>query len=344
MPPSSSAPPGGRSGTRTASASSPVTSRSARRPAGSSRSPAGPSSSRTDGSCTSRPTWRWTGRGTSGSSPGTRSPARFPWTRSRMLAGRRSEARGTSGTRSSSRPRMGSSSSSFRRGPSGSCRTRTSRRRSPYSRDVVRPATEAAEHFLGGLVARMRFQRLLEMLPREMGLPPKHVHPGQVCGGAEVAAVPLGLEGLLEPRDCLLRSLKLDEVRSDVVVRISERWVRLDRPLALLDRALGVPHEAVRPAEERVALRGRKQREGPLVQVHSILQVAEALEDVGGVERPPRGEVYGRQVVSPRVQRTARERLVDALLEVGVVMAHDPALRLVREGAVAGEEAGPRRP
>ncbi len=58
------------------------------------------------------------------------------------------------------------------------------------------------------------------------------------------AAVALGLHGLLQPRDRLVRPPEIDEIDADVVVGIAVIRVQPDRLLALGDGLLGLPQVA----------------------------------------------------------------------------------------------------
>src|SRR5207249_908170 len=116
-----------------------------------------------------------------------------------------------------------------------------------------------------------------------------------------------------------------------------------DRPFALLNRALRVSHEAVRPPEERVPLRRGEEGEGAEVEVFSIVEFPQALQNVRGVEGATRGDLAGAQVAPLRVQWASLKGVVDALREVPVVVSHDPSLPGVLYEGVPDEETGPCR-
>ena len=69
--------------------------------------------------------------------------------------------------------------------------------------------------------------------------------------------VALRRERTLEPWDGVVESTELEEVGTDVVVRVAELRIDRDRALALGDRFFVTLLEAERPAEEGVRLRGR---------------------------------------------------------------------------------------
>src|SRR2546426_12485115 len=101
----------------------------------------------------------------------------------------------------------------------------TSRRWRRSSRDVIRPATELPEHLGGRLVAGVQLEGLFEMPPREHRLSLEGVRAGEIRVCVEVATVPGGFEGLLEPRDRVVRLPELQKVRADIIVRITETGV-----------------------------------------------------------------------------------------------------------------------
>ena len=90
-------------------------------------------------------------------------------------------------------------------------------------------------------------------------------------------------------------------------------------------------------------LGGWEQGEGPEVEILRVVELPQALQDVRGVECPPRGRPADGQGPFLRVQRTIVERVVDALGEVGVVVAHDPSLPRMLQERVPDEETGPCR-
>src|SRR5205085_2050367 len=79
----------------------------------------------------------------------------------------------------------------------------------------------------------------------------------------------------------LVVAAELDQVRADVVVRVSEVGIDRDRLLALRDRVVETALEAVRPAEERVRLGGRVERDRTTVAVDRALELPFHLQAVG---------------------------------------------------------------
>src|SRR2546427_9543673 len=67
--------------------------------------------------------------------------------------------------------------------------------------------------------------------------------------------------------------MHLDQVRSDIVVRIPERRVDGDRPLALFNRIVVATHEAERPRPEGVAFTGRGEPDRSFVGVGGPIEV-----------------------------------------------------------------------
>src|SRR5207249_1861323 len=86
----------------------------------------------------------------------------------------------------------------------------------------------------------------------------------------------LGLEidrAVLEPRDRLLELALLHQVATDIVVRVAEVGIDLDRLETLARRLLEAPLEAQGPPEERVRLCRRVHVDGPLVELDGALEV-----------------------------------------------------------------------
>src|SRR5439155_5557706 len=89
----------------------------------------------------------------------------------------------------------------------------------------------------------------------------------------------------LEPGNRLVETPELDQVRADVVVRIPEVGIDRDRFLALHDRVLEPPLEAVGPAEEGVRLGGGVERDRLLIALDGGVQLALHLQAVGLLEQ-----------------------------------------------------------
>src|SRR5574341_2127708 len=130
------------------------------------------------------------------------------------------------------------------------------------------------------LVGRLELQGLLEVLDRLPGFVPPDVDAREV----EVREVPRLVAGrpdrLLEPGDRLAPLPQLDEVRADVVVRVSELRVDLDRLLALLDRLVVAALKAVRPAQVGVRLGGRANPDRLTVVLDRLVELPGHLERV----------------------------------------------------------------
>jgi len=82
-----------------------------------------------------------------------------------------------------------------------------------------------------------------------------------------------------------------------------------------------------------VALPGRREPDRPLVRIRGPLEVPRTLEDVRGLERPPRRVLarFVRRVERVQVQRPAGEGVDHDVPKVLVVMAGHAAFPRVRE-------------
>src|SRR4029077_3898855 len=88
------------------------------------------------------------------------------------------------------------------------------------------------------------------------------------------------LERRLEPRDGLVEATELDQVRADVVVRVPELRIDGDRFLALRNRGLEIPLEAVRPAEKRMGFGRRMESDRALVVLDGAIEIARHLATI----------------------------------------------------------------
>src|SRR2546425_577671 len=168
------------------------------------------------------------------------------------------------------------------------CRLRDFARCGPRSSgEIARGSVDSPQELLRRFVVRVHAEggeeRLARLLPHSF----LQVNPREVRVRVEVAAVPRRGDRLLEPRDRVIQAVQLDQVRADVVVRISERRVDRDRPLALLDRVVVPAHEAECPCMESVGLSGRSEPNRTLVCVGRAFEFPGTLEDVGGLKRTP---------------------------------------------------------
>src|SRR2546427_3891318 len=97
---------------------------------------------------------------------------------------------------------------------------------------------------------------------------PPEVHVGELP-----RLVARGALRLLEPRDRLLELALLHQVATDIVVRVAEVGIDLDRLETLARRLLEAPLEAQGPPEERVRLCRRVHVDGTLVELDGALEV-----------------------------------------------------------------------
>src|SRR5437016_7824782 len=123
-------------------------------------------------------------------------------------------------------------------------------------------------------IPRLDRERALELARRLREQPLRPVDLPQVAVRVVAWLVAWRLDRRLEPGNRLVETPELDQVRADVVVRIPEVGVDRDRLLALRDRVLEPPLEAVGPAEEGVRLGGGVERDRLPVALDGGLQLA----------------------------------------------------------------------
>src|SRR5262249_62191151 len=93
-----------------------------------------------------------------------------------------------------------------------------------------------------------------------------------------------GGDGALEPRNRLLQLAELDEIGTDIVVRVAELRIDGNRLLALGDGVVVAVQEAVGPSQEGMRLGGRMIGERALVEAHGFVEVAAHLFLIGLLE------------------------------------------------------------
>src|SRR5439155_632076 len=134
-------------------------------------------------------------------------------------------------------------------------------------------------------IPRLDRERVLELVRRLREQPLRPVDLPQIAVRVVARLVAWRLDRRLEPGDRLLETPELDQVRADVVVGIPEVGIDRDRLLALRDRVLEPPLEAVGPAEEGVRLGGGVERDRLLVALDGGVQLALHLQAVGLLEQ-----------------------------------------------------------
>ena len=80
--------------------------------------------------------------------------------------------------------------------------------------------------------------------------------------------------GALQPGNRFLEAAQLDQVRTNVVVRIAKLGINLDGALAFHNRVIHAPLEMVRPAQKRVGFRRGMQFQRRLIELHGSIVVA----------------------------------------------------------------------
>ncbi len=80
--------------------------------------------------------------------------------------------------------------------------------------------------------------------------------------------------GFLKPGDGFIPFLLFNQVSPDIVVRITELRIQLDRLQALGDGAVVIAEERIRPAAEGVGLCGRIGLDGTAIEIDGLLVLA----------------------------------------------------------------------
>src|SRR5436190_18737684 len=110
--------------------------------------------------------------------------------------------------------------------------------------------------------------------------------------------ITLCLHRKLEVRNRFVEIAPLNEIRSDIIIWISEIRIELDRLPAFRDGGCVVSEEAVRPSEERVRLGGRYDLDRLLVALDRFVQMTGHLKPVGTLQEFLRSLAYHGIVVS----------------------------------------------
>src|SRR3989454_12637861 len=111
-----------------------------------------------------------------------------------------------------------------------------------------------------------------ELFERFPPAPLPEVNPSQVHEGELPRFVAFGLLGLFEPRDRLVQLVLLHQVDPDVVVRIAELRIDLDRAQAFLGGLLQAALEAHGPTQESMCLGRRIHLDGVPVELDRAIE------------------------------------------------------------------------
>src|SRR5712691_824377 len=122
---------------------------------------------------------------------------------------------------------------------------------------LVEPRAQRVERLPRLGIARRQAHRALELAQRVPPAPLTEVDPPEVHVGELARLVARGALGFLEPRDGLIELVLLHQVAADVVIRVAEVGIDLDRPETLPRGLLAPTLEAQRPPEKCVSL-GRR--------------------------------------------------------------------------------------
>src|SRR5437867_705840 len=118
---------------------------------------------------------------------------------------------------------------------------------------------------------------LLEFAERLPPVPLPDVNPSQIHEGELPRFVAFGLLSLFEPRDGFVELVLLHQVDPDVVVRIAELGIDLDRAKALLCGLRQVALEAHRPPQEGMCLCRRIQLDRLAIELDRSIHISPCL-------------------------------------------------------------------
>src|SRR5713226_511610 len=139
---------------------------------------------------------------------------------------------------------------------------------------LVEAGADGVQRLPGLDVAWSQLHGPLELPKRLPPAPLLEVDAPKVHEGELARLVASSLLGLLQPGDGLVELPLLHQVDSDVVIRIAEVRVDLDRVETLLGRLVEFALEAQGPSEERVRVRRRVHLDRAPVAVDRVIQLA----------------------------------------------------------------------
>src|SRR2546428_5398880 len=176
----------------------------------------------------------------------------------------------------------------------------------------VQPSAEAGKDSRRAKVPWSQPRSLLEFAERLPPVPLPDVNPSQIHEGELPRFVAFGLFSLFEPRDQLVQLVLLHQVDADVVVRIAELSIDLDRAQAFLGGLLQAALEAHGPTQEGMCLGRRIQLDGVPVELDRAIQLSPYVAAVG---LPPEIRRLPQRLLvfhcsDPLVTRPVRTRLL----------------------------------
>src|SRR5882672_2564235 len=145
----------------------------------------------------------------------------------------------------------------------------------------VQPSAQAMKDLRGAYVTWSQPHSLLELAERQPPASLLDVDPPQVHEGKLPRFVTFGLFGLFKPRDRLVQLVLLHQVDPDIVVRIAELRIDLDRAEALPGGLRQAALEAHGPPQEGMCLRRRVHLDRVLVELDRSIQLSPYLVAVG---------------------------------------------------------------
>src|SRR5262249_38515437 len=101
----------------------------------------------------------------------------------------------------------------------------------------------------------------------------RFIHTAEIHVRVAVTFISRGLQGSFEPRNCVVVFTFHDQVRTDVVVWITESWIDFDGLLAFRDRVIDTSHPTVCPTKKRMCLRSRISCDRFLVKLDRLIQL-----------------------------------------------------------------------
>src|ERR1700722_20401337 len=124
----------------------------------------------------------------------------------------------------------------------------------PSGRQLIHHAARAFEAETRKFVSRFNCQRLLEELAGSIDMAFGEIHASEIVVREVARFVAFCFYGLFEPRDGFFMAVQVDQVKADIVVRITEVRIDFDGALAFCDGFFNFSLKMICPAKEGVGL------------------------------------------------------------------------------------------
>src|SRR5262249_2103432 len=102
----------------------------------------------------------------------------------------------------------------------------------------------------------------------------------------EITLIPPDVFAPLQPGHSASVVALLDQVSADIVIRVAEVRVNLDRPMAFVNRLVDHSHKIIGPSEEGVGFGSGKCFNRSFIERHRLIEIAAFLSLVSLLEMP----------------------------------------------------------